>query len=82
MVDIVVRFPDQKTADAFIGGLMDGFGENACNFSWWHQKPDTSGINQEDFEYLTTTAGEIQAGTLVCFCDEVFEFDEEGVDGE
>ena len=77
MVDIVVRFPDQKTADAFMVGLMDGFGENACSFSWWHQKPGTTGKNQEDFEHLTTAEGEIPAGTLVCFCDHVG-FDEEG----
>lgn len=32
--DITLRFYDHKQFDAFIGGLLDGWGENCCDLVW------------------------------------------------
>lgn len=62
--DIIVRFPDKKTADKWCGQMSDGFGENACDFSFHRQKPGTDGTKNEHFERVTDSAPK---GTPVYF---------------
>ncbi len=68
---IVVEFPDEKTAAKFCGQLSDGFGENFCDFRGFRQKPDTKGHDREDYEEVTD-----DAGRRVFFVTEVFPFEE------
>jgi hypothetical protein len=65
--DIIVRFPNQKTADKFAGQMSDGIGENYCDFSHWRQKEGTDGKKQEDFEKV------FEGGKRVYFVSEIFE---------
>ena len=64
--DIIVRFPDKKTADEFCGQMSDGAGEGFCDFSFWRQKDGTTGKRKEDFEKVT------DEGRRVYFVDSVF----------
>lgn len=66
--DIIVRFPNKKIADEFCGQMSDGFGEGLCDFSFWRQKPGTTGKKQSDFEKV------VEDGKPVFFVDEIFEF--------
>ncbi len=68
--DIIVRFPDKKTADQFCGQMSDGFGEGFCDFNFWEQVPGTDGKKKEDFRKVTSSAPE---GTPVFFVKEIFE---------
>ena len=77
MTDIVVRFPTPELAREFMAGMMDGFGENACDFSWWRQKPGTSGDKREHYEHAYTAEGEIPAGTQICFVTRMTHYDKE-----
>ncbi len=62
--DIIVRFPTKEMADFWCGQMSDGFGEGFCNFSFWYQKPGTTGKTRDDFEKVTASAPE---GTPVYF---------------
>lgn len=64
--DIIVRFPDKKTAEMFVGQISDGFGENVCDFSHWRQKEGTDGKEPADFEKVT------EGGKRVYFVSEMF----------
>lgn len=66
--DIIVRFPDKETADAFAAEMSDGAGEGLCDFTSWHQKPGTDGKKHEDFEHITSSAPE---GTPVYFVNSI-----------
>lgn len=65
--DIIVRFPDQRTADQWAGQMSDGFGENYCDFSHWRQKEGTTGKDRGDFEEV------FEDGKRVYFVNEIFE---------
>lgn len=51
-------------ADYFCTQMSDGFGEGFCDFSFWSQKPGSSGKLTEDFEKITDRA---PPGTPVYF---------------
>lgn len=72
---IIVEFPDKRTAEKFMVGLMDGGGENLCDFTWWRQLPGTDGSEEEHFERAVGSAPE---GTPLCFCSKVWDQEEEG----
>ena len=36
--EIIVKFENNKMLELFITQMMDGFGENGCNFTWWHKE--------------------------------------------
>ncbi len=65
--DIIVRFPDKKTADQFCGQMSDGFGEGFCDFSGHQQKPGTTGKKNSDFERIK------EGDKDVFFVKEIFE---------
>lgn len=69
--DIIVRFPNKKLADEFCGQMSDGFGEGLCDFSFWQQKPGTTGKKNSDFVKVTSSAPE---GTPVFFVNSITEF--------
>lgn len=71
MYDIIVRFNNQEDADYFCGQLSDGWGEDNCDFSHWHQKEGTDGKKKEDYEQITSSAPE---GTPVYFVKSVERF--------
>lgn len=62
---IIVEFPDEATAEKFIGGLMDGFGENECEFTQWRRVPGTDGTLLKHYERVTFD------NMPVCFCKSV-----------
>ena len=66
--DIIVRFPSKKLADEFCGQMSDGFGEGFCDFSFWLQKPGTTGRKKSDFEKIT------EDGKDVFFVNSIKEF--------
>ena len=67
--DIIVRFPNKKTADEFTGQMSDGFGEGFCDFSYWQQKPNTDGNKPSDFEKIVDAS----TGLPVFFVNAIFE---------
>ena len=69
MHDIIVRFPSKEMADYFCRQMSDGYGEGFCDFSFWRQKPNTTGKNREDFERVTDN------GLEVYFVKSVEDFD-------
>lgn len=71
MYQIIVRFPNKKIADKWIGQMTDGIGEGLCDFNPWIQKPGTSGKKDSDFKQMTGSAPE---GTPVFEVNEIFEF--------
>jgi hypothetical protein len=67
---IIVRFPDKATADAWCGQMTDGAGEGFCEFTGHRQKPGTKGNKESDFERVTDSAPK---GTPVFFMHRLFE---------
>ena len=70
--DIIVRFPDQKTADEFCGQMSDGWGEGFCDFSFWRRKEgaDLAQPKNSDFEAVYAPDG-----TRIYFVDRLFELE-------
>lgn len=68
--DIIVRFKSKAEADEWCGQMSDGFGEGFCSFSFWRQKPGTTGKENSDFEKVTSSAPE---GTRVYFMNAIFD---------
>lgn len=66
--DIVVRFPDKKTADEFCGQMSDGAGEGICDFNIWEQLPNTDGSKEKHYRKVKD-----ELGRPVCFVNEMFE---------
>lgn len=65
--DIIIRFPNKKTADRFAGQMSDGFGESFCDFSFWQQLPGTDGTDSSHFVKVT------EGKTPVYFVNSIFE---------
>jgi len=69
MHDIIIRFPDEETADTFCGQLSDGFGSNYCDFNFRRHKEGTDGSAPDHYELVTSSAPE---GTKVFFVDAIY----------
>lgn len=65
---IIVEFPDEKTANTFCGQMSDGFGEGFCDFSFHRQLPGTDGTKNEHYERV------MQDGRKVFFVNKIFDF--------
>ena len=61
MSEIIIIFKNKELQDEFIGQMMDGIGENFCDFSHWHK---------ENGQYLKKYDTQ---NRLICTVNEIFE---------
>lgn len=66
---LVLVFESERKLDSFVGGLLDGFGENAANYEWANGKTpwrpgmeirvsDIEGDDEDDSVVVVRPAGE------------------------
>jgi hypothetical protein len=62
--EIVVRFPNEEIMKAFLGQMMDGYGESFFDFTHWHEIQNPEGESTFEKQYD-------EEGRLICTCDSV-----------